>query len=333
MKRIDRLPALAALLALVAVVATACVPNAEVEPPPAASDPPTAATPPVVIALTGEPLPDPVLPAEFRATQEEHLAAAIEKLEASPDDPEAWIWVGRRHAYLGEYAQAIDVYTRALERFPDDPRLYRHRGHRHLTTRNLDAAIDDLAQAARLVAGRPDEIEPDGLPNARGIPTSTLQSNIWYHLGLAHYLEGDFESALAAYRPCLEVSKNADMLTATSYWLYLTLRRLGQDGEAAAVLETIGPDLEIIENHDYHRILLSYRRLVDAHELYENAAADPSKVSYPTVAYGLGAYHLIEGRPDRARTFFERALESSAWAAFGFLAAEAELARDESPTS
>ncbi|NNF29584.1 MAG: tetratricopeptide repeat protein, partial [Gemmatimonadetes bacterium] len=63
------------------------------------------------------------------------LAAAREALEANPDDPEAWIWVGRRLGYLQEYREAIDVYSQAIQRFPDDPRLYRHRGHRYISVR------------------------------------------------------------------------------------------------------------------------------------------------------------------------------------------------------
>jgi len=46
---------------------------------------------------------------------------------------------------------------------------------------------------------KPNQIEPDGLPNAKNIPISTLKGNIWYHLGLAYYLKGDFENALWAY--------------------------------------------------------------------------------------------------------------------------------------
>jgi len=108
-------------------------------------------------------------------------------------------------------------------------------GLRHITLRELDRAIDDLQRAAELVAGRPDEVEPDGLPNARDIPTSTLQSNVWYHLGLAYYLKGNFEQALRCYRECMRVSNNPDMMCATSHWLYMTLHRLGREEEAAAV--------------------------------------------------------------------------------------------------
>jgi tetratricopeptide (TPR) repeat protein len=279
------------------------------------------------VSLLGDPLPAPRIDDGFRARQEELLAAALGRLDEAPGEPESWIWVGRRTAYLGRYREAIEIYGQALERFPDEPRLYRHRGHRFITTRRLERAVEDLSRAAELVRGRPDETEPDGLPNEMGIPTSTLQSNIWYHLGLAHYLAGDFERALAAYRECLAVSRSPDMLVATSYWLYLTLGRSGRAEEAAGVLEPITPELEVIENHDYHRLLLSYRRLADAHAMWDEAVRDPTSVGYATVGYGLGAYHLIGGRPEKARGWFERVLESPAWAAFGYLAAEAELAR------
>ncbi len=113
--------------------------------------------------------------------------------------------------------------------------LYRHRGHRFITLRCFDDAIKDFEKAAKLVKGKPDEVEPDGLPNARNIPTSTLQSNIWYHLGLAHYLKGDFGSARKAYREAEKVSKNPDMMVATTHWLYMTLRRLGREKEATRI--------------------------------------------------------------------------------------------------
>ena len=150
--------------------------------------------------------------------------------EASADH---LIWLGRRTAYLGQYKQAIRIFTEGAEKFRDDPRFLRHRGHRLITLRCFDLAISDLKRAAKLTKGKPDEIEPDGLPNARNIPTSTLQSNIWYHLGLAHYLKGDFKAALNAYREAMKVSKNPDMLVATTHWLYMTLRRLGRTKEAS----------------------------------------------------------------------------------------------------
>ncbi len=123
-------------------------------------------------------------------------------------------------------------YTPGIRKYPRDARLYRHRGHRYITLRKFDLAIADFQKAVSLIKGLPDEVEPDGQPNARNIPTGTLQFNIWYHLGLAQYLPGRNKGALKSYRECLKVSRNPDSLVATTHWLYMTLRRLKRKTEA-----------------------------------------------------------------------------------------------------
>src|ERR1700741_1405108 len=196
----------------------------------------------------------PPLTRETRREFETKLAEARKNAETDPS-ADNLIWLGRRIAYLGHYKDAIKIFTEGAEKFPDDARFLRHRGHRLITLRCFDLAIADLNHAAKLVKGKPDQIEPDGLPNARNIPTSTLQSNIWYHLGLAHYLKGDFKAALKAYREAEKVSTNPDMLVATAHWLYMTLRRLGREKEAAKVATAIKPDLDVIENGDYYKLI------------------------------------------------------------------------------
>ncbi|GBD32745.1 hypothetical protein HRbin33_01719 [bacterium HR33] len=280
------------------------------------------------ISLLGDTLQAPSLPDSIRLAREAQLSEARRQLERSPEDPEAWIWVGRRTAYLGRYREAISVYTQALARFPEDPRLYRHRGHRYITVRQFDRAIEDLERGATLIAGKPDEVEPDGLPNPRNIPTSTLHFNIWYHLGLAYYLKGDLENALRAYRQCLAVSRNPDALVATTHWLYMTLRRLGRDREAADLLRPITPGLDIIENAAYHRLALMYRGLIPPDSLFRPDNPAGGSLENVTLAYGVGNWHLYNGRPAEAERIFRAIVERrDQWAAFGYIAAEAELAR------
>jgi hypothetical protein len=168
-------------------------------------------------------------------------------------------------------------------------------------------------------------VEPDGLPNARGIPTSTLHSNIRYHLGLAHYLKGDFERALRYYREDVAAPVNGDMLVATSHWLYMALRRLGREAEARSVLEPITAELDVIENQSYHRLLLMYRGILAPDQVREGTQGDPA-LQDVTVGYGIGNWHLYNGRPDEARRVFDRILGTTQWAAFGYVAAEAEVA-------
>lgn len=283
-------------------------------------------TPPEATSLLGKPLMSAPQAEPQRLRNEENLSAAKAAFDKDPSSADAIIWLGRRTAYLGRFRDAIAIYTRGIDRHPTDARLLRHRGHRYITVRELDHAVTDLTKAATLVKGRPDEVEPDGQPNAKNIPTSTLNTNIYYHLGLAHYLSGNFDQALDAYRECLRFSKNPDMLVATSHWLYMTLRRLNRVDEAATVLGSITADMAIIENASYHRLIMLYKGSEPAERLLSSA----SGLDAVTIGYGVGNWHYYNGRRDEARKIFTSVVDTnmSQWPAFGYLAAEAELARD-----
>jgi tetratricopeptide (TPR) repeat protein len=257
-----------------------------------------------------------------------NLEAARRAWAENARDPDRLIWFGRRAGYAQRFRDAIGIFSEGIALHPADARMYRHRGHRYISIRELDNAIADLSKAAELVKGRPDDVEPDGQPNARGIPTSTLKTNVYYHLGLAHYLKGDFEKALDAYRSCLEFSKNPDMIVATSHWLYMTLRRLGRDADARKVLEPIAAGMDVIENGSYHRLLLMYKGEAEADALL--ASAQAGGLDAVTIGYGVGNWHLCNGRRDRAMRIFRDMVEKRAaqWPAFGYIAAEAELARE-----
>jgi tetratricopeptide (TPR) repeat protein len=267
----------------------------------------------------------PQLSAETQRDFETKLNDARKVLEKDPNSADNIIWVGRRTAYLGRYKGAIKIYSDGIQQFPADARLYRHRGHRFITLRCLDLAIADFEKAAKLIKGRPDEIEPDGLPNARNIPTSTLQSNIWYHLGLAYYLKGDFQRALRAYREAEKVSTNADMQVATTHWLYMTLRRMGRENDANKVVAAIRDDLDIIENADYYKLISVYKGKLKAADLLSEISSQADSLSNATIGYGLGNWFLYNGQAVEAEKIFRRVTGGNQWASFGYIAAESEL--------
>ena len=281
---------------------------------------------PEATSLLGKPLVPAPIAAETRKTLEENLKQAEIVYGRNPDDPDATIWLGRRTAYLGRYRDAIEIYSEGIEKHPDDARMYRHRGHRYITVRELPKAIADFEKAAALVAGKPDQVEPDGQPNARNIPTSTLQSNIYYHLGLARYLTGDFARASDAYAKCLAVSKNPDMLVATTYWAYLARARQGRANDAAALLVPIRADMDIIENGSYHRLLRMFKGEVTPESIVAPGGAGLDAV---TTKYGVAARHLANGRREPAVSLLREIVDGvpQQWPAFGYIAAEAELAR------
>lgn len=269
--------------------------------------------------------PAPPVSDEAKRDMETLLTEARIRYEAEPNNPDAIIWLGRRLGYLGRFTEAIDVYKSGIEKFPRDARLYRHRGHRYITLRRFDLAIDDLTKAASLVKGQPDEVEPDGQPNARNLPTSTLQFNIWYHLGLAQYLTGRNKAALNSYRACLKVSKNPDSVVATTHWLYMTLRRLNRVKEATQVLEPIRPGMDIIENDGYYRLVLMYKGLGDADALLAETLKQASSPGSNSILYGVANWHHYNGRREKAVGLLRQIVSGNQWTSFGYIAAEADL--------
>ena len=163
--------------------------------------------------------------------------------------------MGRRLGYLWRFNDAIAMFSKGIELHPDNPKFYRHRGHRYISIRQFAKAQADFEKAAQLIKGKPDEIEPDGAPNPAGKPRSTLQFNIWYHLALTHYLQGNYAKAHDAQVACMKVSKNDDSNVATSDWMWMTLIRLNRKADAATVLEPIAPNGRPRERA-YHRRLL-----------------------------------------------------------------------------
>lgn len=278
-----------------------------------------------VVSLLGDTLEFPEFDDETMARLRSDALEAAANLELDPS-AEKFVWLGRRLAYLWRYERAIAVYTNGLSGYPDNADLYRHRGHRYITTRRFNRAIADLRNAATLVAGVPDVVEQDGMPNEANLPRTTLQFNIHYHLGLAYYLVGDFERATGSFRDALDLARNDDARVAASDWLYMSLRREDQHGEAATLLDSISPEMDILENDSYHRRLLMYKGLLPADSLLRPDTTDALAVA--TQGYGVANWHLYNGRPAAADSLFRLIVNGDYWPAFGYIAAEAELARN-----
>ncbi len=246
---------------------------------------------------------------------------------ADSTSEDAIIWYGRRLSYAGRYNDAIRIYSNGLLHHPESYKLRRHRGHRYISVRMFDKAIADLEQAAALTQGVPDAIEPDGLPNALNQPRSSDQTNIWYHLGLAHFLKGSFSKSAEAFQNCVDLSTNDDMKVAATDWLYMCYRRLGRKDRAEGLLAHIKPEMDIIENTSYHKRLLMYKGEIAADSLLEAAVSEQNSLDLLTQGFGVGHWYLVNGDQGRASRIFQLITMQENWAAFGYIAAEAELRR------
>lgn len=288
-----------------------------------------AVTPVVVQAVSflGDSLRELPLAAAVRARYDSQLAVAKASFDRAPTDPDSIIWYARRLGYLGRFRESIAAYTAGIAQYPDNPWMYRHRGHRYISVRELDNAIADLEKATQLVAGKPDEVEPDGQPNAQNRPIGTLHSNIAYHLGLAYYLKGDFAKSAEVFGKEVAAAQNDDRRVSAGHWLYMSLRRQGKDAEAKAMLAPFRKDMEVIENETYHRLMLLYKGELPVDSVLTQGPDGQMSVTDATGAYGVGNWHLYNGRPGDAEAVFRRILGGGQWGAFGYIAAEAEVAR------
>lgn len=269
----------------------------------------------------------PNLTPETKKAYDLKLAEAFEQFTKNAGNADSTIWLGRRTAYLGNYKDAIRIFSEGLSRYPTDARFFRHRGHRYITIRCFDEAIKDLERAANLVKGKPDQIEPDGLPNAKNIPTSTMQTNIYYHLGLAHYLKGEFDAADAAFRETFELAKNPDMQVAAANWVYMSKMRSGKTKDAAQFIAKIPDNLELIENADYYTLVKLYQGKLKPEEVASKFGSN--YLSSATLGYGLANWYLYNGRRDEAIKLFKQIVAGDQWASFGYIAAEADLKRQK----
>jgi len=270
-------------------------------------------------SLFGEPLmPKP--------PSDELLEKLADKETTYEQDPtiDNLIWYGRFMAYSGDYLGAIELYSAGIAEHPKDARLYRHRGHRYISLRKFDEAIADLTHASKLIAGTENEIEPDGMPNAANIPVSTLHGNIYYHLGLAHYLKHEWKPALEAYKKCLATSALPDNLVSATHWLYSITRRYNGKMEADEFLTQIRGDMPVIENTAYHRLCLFYKEELSEEALLKTEGDGPAN---DAILYGLGNWYIYNGKPADAKRIFEQLRTRDSWSSFGYIAAEADLVK------
>lgn len=235
---------------------------------------------------------------------EKALAAYERAIQLEPNNPEFHLGRARALARLARHAESVEECTAALRLKPDSPTALRDRGHYYINLHRAGDAIPDLARAERL---------------------DKKDREIYYHLALAYYIHGDFPRAAEAWQGCLANASKDDDIISCSTWLYPSLVRAGREAEAKKVLERITPEMKPKDNTAYFDRLLLFKGVATEEDVAKTMGKDA--VSNPTVSYSIGLWHLLSGRQDRAREYFEKAASAEVKYAFGAVAAAAELKR------
>jgi len=230
------------------------------------------------------------------------VARAESALAKDPKNVALIARLGAAQVALRQYREAIATYTKGLALAPDDTAFYRERGHRYLSIREFDKAAKDLG---------------------RGLALDSLDYGCWYHLGIIRFLQGNFSGAADIFARALPLAPDSSEKAGSTDWLWMSLSRAGHRAEAQALLDR-HPD-SLHTNIVYTRRLRLYRGQVSPDSAF--TPADTDDISVATLSYGIGDWYLVRGDTTKARSWFERAIRSGGWPAFGFIVAEVELRR------
>ncbi len=236
---------------------------------------------------------------------EKALAAFARAISLDPGNPDAYLLKCRSLAGLRRHEEAVAACTESLRLRPDQSETLRDRGHYYLNLGRTDAGLADLQRAESL---------------------TRRDHGVYYHLGLACYLNGDFANAARAYESCVANSGDDASRLECQAWLLPSLLRSGRRDDARKLLDSVASTSTEGHPGNYlDRILLFKGARTEAQVAPTMAAEGP--LSEATVGYSIGIWHLLNGRESKAREYFERATASNYTTAWGYRASEAELRR------
>lgn len=282
------------------------------------------------ISLLGDTLYSDALPPAKQPLSDNVWNTNKQSYADSPGLQNTLSW-GKSLAERSQFQEAIRVFTKGLSQFPNDPALYRYRGQQYITVRQFDKAVQDLEKSIQLLEIHPISVELKDIPlTSRTHRFSPLEFETYYYLGLAYYLQGQYGAAAQAYEQSLPYADDDDRVAATD-WLYMTYRRLGEDEVAEKTLAAIDEEMQVQYPEGYFERLMMYKGLVDPDSLLgqdaSTSAAD-REMMIATYGYGVSNFYQTEGDSMLSQQIKKKIVNGKYWAAFGYIAAEADLARE-----
>ena len=273
--------------------------------------PPQADRPQEAVSFGGKPLLRFDINAERLSEIAENARPLEEKDVLSEDE---YIQLGGYYIQAGRFQDAIALYTKGLEAFPESFKLRRHRGHRYINVRDLDSAIVDLLEAVDLMGDNPAEVFQVG---ADGEPNGTYEHWVWYHIGLYHYLNGDYGDAATAYEKCVETATKNDHLIGSTDWLYNSRVKNGEPEKAAAAIAAIAPDIDANTERSYYKRVMLYKGLLAPEDIIDISKPGSEWTGGDiTTGYGVANWYKEQGETEIAQEIYDKILETPWWSAW-----------------
>jgi len=274
-------------------------------------------------SFTGKPLYQLEIPEDLKH-KNDSIIASIRASESLTEHD--FIELSRKHASNYHYREAIKVLTEGLEQFPESFKLLRHRGHRYLNVREPEKAFADLTKADDLIGTEHiDEIEL----GYDGKPWGTYKYWVYYHIGLYHYIKGDYPKAASAYKILVENATTDKNQVGSRDWLYNTYRRMGKPELAQEVLDQIPTNFTISDtNYVYYRRLFFYKGILAEKEIFDkDKPFEEWGGGEMTTGYAVASNYLYKGDTATAQQIYTNILKLPYWGAWAHVVTDAEQGR------
>lgn len=139
-------------------------------------------------------------------------------------------------------------------------------------------------------------------------------------IALVHLLQGSFEDAAKEYQQYIKLEKTADLNPYAMMHYHLALKQIGKHEEAHKLLEDYLPNFD---GKEWELALLQFHlgKLSET-ELLSQVG---NKCERCEALFFAGYQYLLKGEPEKAQTYFQKALDTKAYFDYQYLAARARL--------
>jgi tetratricopeptide (TPR) repeat protein len=274
------------------------------------------------VAFSGKLIYRTPAPADQIARADADIAALESKPELSEAD---YIRLAEMHVSVGRFQDAIGALSRGLAAHPESYKLRRHRGHRLINVREIERAIVDLNEAVALMKPADNDVVEY---RADGQPNGTYEHWIWYHIGLYHYLKGDYAIAAAAYQRCVDTATNVNHRIGATDWLWNAWMNAGEPAKAQAAIDAIPADIAADAQQSYYKRVMLYKGATSPEGVLD--ASKPGKDwtgGDITTGYGVANWLRHRGDAAGADAILAKILETPFWSAWAYVAADRDLSR------
>lgn len=199
--------------------------------------------------------------------------------------------------YRLRYREAIEIYCEMERQRPDDLYPVRQRAAKHINTLQPFKAIDDFTKSRQMGA---------------------LEDDITYRIGIAYYLAGDWEMAMAEEKACLPLV-DGEMGIAAIYWSCLAALKAG---EIPWLLRYYSDDMYVGHHTSYRAGVRLICGLVELDEYLGQIEEEPDDLEYAMKAYAACVVLESRGRlSERDELLKKIVARDSFWIGYGYIAA------------